>query len=228
MKTNLLQQQIEYYRARAGEYNQWWYRQGRYDRGEAINQQWFAEIAHLQQALHALPPQGHILELACGTGIWTRELIQIGDKITAVDASPEMIAINQVEVASDKVEYIQADLFNWQSSHQYDMIFFSFWLSHVPPDTLDAFLHRVAMMLKPNGYIFIIDSRRVDESTAKDHVLPDDGVVLQRKLNDGRTYEIIKVFYEPHSLQLNLAKVGIDADIHITDTFFIYAHGQKK
>ena len=29
----ILQDQIEYYRARAGEYDEWWFRTGRYDRG---------------------------------------------------------------------------------------------------------------------------------------------------------------------------------------------------
>mgnify|MGYP001419312037 CR=1 FL=1 len=226
--SDILLQQIDYYRARAGEYNQWWYRQGRYDRGEPANALWFAEITQLQQALHALPSQGHILELACGTGLWTRELIQIGDKITAVDASPEMIAINRIEVSSDKVNYIEADIFTWHSPIQYDMIFFSFWLSHVPPDRLNPFLSHVANMLKPNGQLFIIDSRRVDESTAKNHVLPDEGITLKRKLNDGREFEIVKVFYEPISLQTDLAKVGFQADVKVTNNFFIYAHGQKN
>ena len=38
---NILQQQIEYYRARANEYDQWFYRIGRYDRGTQNNQYWF-------------------------------------------------------------------------------------------------------------------------------------------------------------------------------------------
>ncbi|QFS50036.1 hypothetical protein [Nostoc sphaeroides] len=39
MTTDVIQQQIEYYRARANEYDQWFYRTGRYDRGEELNQQ---------------------------------------------------------------------------------------------------------------------------------------------------------------------------------------------
>jgi demethylmenaquinone methyltransferase/2-methoxy-6-polyprenyl-1,4-benzoquinol methylase len=228
MMSDILQQQIDYYRARATEYNEWWYRQERYDRGEIANQQWFSEITQLQQALSAIPPQAHILELACGTGIWTRELVKIGNKVTAVDASPEMIAINKIEVASDKVDYIESDIFNWQSPTQYDMIFFSFWLSHVPPDRLASFLGHISTMIKPNGHLFIIDSRRVPESTANNHVLPDEGVILQRKLNDGRVFEIVKVFYQPDDLQAQLSLVGFDATITTTDNFFITAHGRFR
>lgn len=226
--SDLLQEQIAYYRARAREYNEWWYRQGRYDRGEANNRRWFAEAEQIRAALHRLPHQPHILELAAGTGIWTRELVKIGGRITAVDASPEMIAINKAEVASDSVAYVEADLFTWTPPEPVDMVFFSFWLSHVPPEKLAGFLQNVSAMLKPGGHLFIIDSRRVDTSTAADHVIPDEGVTLQRKLNDGRTFRIVKVFYEPEKLRAALAEAGIEAQVNTTDTFFIHAHGRKR
>jgi demethylmenaquinone methyltransferase/2-methoxy-6-polyprenyl-1,4-benzoquinol methylase len=40
----ILANQIEYYRARAGEYDQWFLRQGRYDRGPSDNADWFREV----------------------------------------------------------------------------------------------------------------------------------------------------------------------------------------
>ncbi|WP_229494018.1 methyltransferase domain-containing protein [Nostoc mirabile] len=39
-----------------------------------------------------------ILELACGTGIWTQELLIIVKKITAIDASEEVIVINRSQL----------------------------------------------------------------------------------------------------------------------------------
>ena len=39
-----LQEQVDYYRARASEYDEWFYRIGRYDRGSEINQRWFNEV----------------------------------------------------------------------------------------------------------------------------------------------------------------------------------------
>lgn len=38
MTTDILQEQIQYYRDRASEYDEWFFRQGRYDRGEAHRQ----------------------------------------------------------------------------------------------------------------------------------------------------------------------------------------------
>lgn len=47
-----LQEQVDYYRARASEYDEWFYRIGRYDRGREINQRWFNEVAVVKSALH--------------------------------------------------------------------------------------------------------------------------------------------------------------------------------
>ena len=38
--TELLQHQIDYYSARAPEYDKWFYRLGKYDHGLAFKQQW--------------------------------------------------------------------------------------------------------------------------------------------------------------------------------------------
>src|SRR6266496_3388266 len=73
----ILQDQIDYYRARAGEYDEWWFRTGRYDRGPEFNARWRAEVATVEAALDtwltARRPQT-LLELACGTGLFTRRL----------------------------------------------------------------------------------------------------------------------------------------------------------
>ena len=44
----LLDEQLVYYRERADEYDEWWERRGRYDRGLEANQRWFSEIDHVR------------------------------------------------------------------------------------------------------------------------------------------------------------------------------------
>jgi 2-polyprenyl-3-methyl-5-hydroxy-6-metoxy-1,4-benzoquinol methylase len=110
MKSDILQEQVQYYRERASEYDEWFFRQGRYDRGENHRQQWFSEISQVETALWASTPSGDILELACGTGLWTQYLAPLATHLTAVDASPEAIALNQQRVASASVECIIANL----------------------------------------------------------------------------------------------------------------------
>src|SRR5689334_5242603 len=124
MPDQIIQNQIEYYRARSQEYDEWFYRQGRFDHGLDLNQQWFDEITLVKHALHRLGTVDRILELACGTGIWTQELLTIGNQITAIDASSEMIEINRHKLgASPNVIYQQRDVFTWEPEQQYDLVF---------------------------------------------------------------------------------------------------------
>ena len=219
----------DYYRARANEYDEWFYRRGRYDRGLEGNARWFAEADEVFAALDALGVEGDVLELAAGTGIWTERLIRTARSITIVDASPEMMAINRARVASGRVSYVQADLFTWQPTRTYDAVCFCFWISHVPNERLDAFLNTVALASRQGGKVFFVDGRRELTSTAIDHQLPGAHTQLMtRKLNDGREFEIVKNFYEPAPLAARFAAAGLDVTVRETQTYFIYGYGTRS
>lgn len=228
MTDKIIQEQIDYYRARASEYDEWFYRIGRYDRGDEIKQRWFNEVDVVKQALQQVGQVEEILELASGTGIWTQELLNIGKKITAIDASEEVIEINRSKLNSPNVEYRQIDLFAWEPDAEYDLVFFSFWLSHVPPELVDLFLTKVYKSVRVGGQVFIVDSRFEHTSTANNHILIDDGSIYKsRKLNDGREFQIVKIFYHPDKLQNKLTQVGFKAHVKETENYFIYASGTK-
>ena len=225
---SVLDEMRTYYRERANEYDEWFYRQGRYDRGAQSNALWFAEADDVFNALARVDMQGELLELAPGTGIWTERLLKTASSITAVDASNEMIAINRAKVNSERVTYELADLFSWQPARLYDGIFFGFWLSHVPLERLDAFLAMLAAALRPGGKIFFVDGRREPTSTASNHQLPGMGEQLMtRKLNDGRAFEIVKNYYDPVALAARFAQHGLNVTVQETATFFLYGYGKK-
>src|ERR1019366_6875435 len=75
-----------------------------------------------------------------------------------------------------------------------NLVFFSFWLSHVPPARFEEFWALVRTALKPSGQAFFIDSLPEPTSTAKDHGPLDESGVSRRKLNDGREFDIVKVW----------------------------------
>jgi demethylmenaquinone methyltransferase/2-methoxy-6-polyprenyl-1,4-benzoquinol methylase len=229
LSDDILQEQIAYYRARSGEYDDWFYRRDRYDHGDELNRQWFDEAREVRTALHSLGHVTDALELACGTGIWTQELARLAEHVTALDASQEMIAINRAKLNAKNVEYRQVDLFNWQPERQYDLAFFSFWLSHVPPERLAPFLATVNRAVRPGGRIFLIDSRHEQNSSAVDHPLRDDEHIYRtRKLSDGSLYTIVKVFYERDGLSETLRAAGFSPNVRITNHYFIYASGEKR
>src|SRR6266540_763550 len=174
--SGILQDQIDYYRARAGEYDEWWFRTGRYDRGPEFNERWRAEVVTVEDALDTwlTAQRPHtLLELACGTGLFTRRLAPRVPHITAVDASPEVLAINRSRVA------------------------------------------------------YLIDSAFDPTSTAKDHVLPGrDAGIVTRRLNDGREFRIVKLFWEPHALAARLGELRWSATLAQTPSYFIYGSAQ--
>jgi SAM-dependent methyltransferase len=220
----LLTEQLDYYRARAGEYDKWWQREGRFDRGPEANARWFAEATELERALARFDPRGDVLELACGTGLWTRRLIDYATRVTAVDAAPEVLAINRARVGDPTVRYVEADLFEWTPEPAaYDVCVFTFWLSHVPDDRFQAFWDTVGSALRPDGRVLFIDSARTDRSTAADHQLPgNDENTMTRRLDDGREFQIVKRFYDPDRLARQLAALGWSCRIDATGEFFIY------
>ena len=232
IESQVLADQIAYYRARAGEYDEWWFRAGRYDRGADFNAQWHAETAAVEAALAswlAARRPGHVLELACGTGLFTRVIAPRVARLTAIDASSEVIEINRARVDAGNVDYVQADLFAWRPTQRYDAVFFSFWLSHVPEQRFAEFWQLVAAALAPGGAVYLIDSAFDPTSTAKDHVLPgrEHGIVT-RKLNDGREFRIVKVFYEPAALAAKLDELGWNASIAQTPHYFIYGEVTRR
>ena len=225
--TKLLLHQIEYYRDRAPEYDEWFYRKGLYDHGAEEKQRWEREAQIVRDQLLNAPKCEQILEIAPGTGIWTQELIKISQRVTAVDASPEMININRAKLRSDKVNYQRADIFKWQPKTQFNMVFFGFWLSHVPADRLSSFLQTVHNALKPGGRLFMVDSQLAEKSRSAEQYVDSRDDLQKRILSDGREYEIVKIYYDPAQLSVTLQQHGFDIQVEATQRYFIYADGKK-
>jgi demethylmenaquinone methyltransferase/2-methoxy-6-polyprenyl-1,4-benzoquinol methylase len=223
---SLLDDQIAYYRARAPEYDAWWFRTGRFDRGAANNAAWHADVARVERAFTEMLAEERpatVLELACGTGLFTRHLAPRAAHVTAVDASPEVIAINRGRVAATNVDYVQADLFDFEPPARYDLVFMGFWLSHVPHARFDAFWAMVRRALKTDAFAYLVDSAHDPTSHAVDHPTPDRQAGLAtRRLDDGREFRIVKVFWEPATLTARLRTSGFGAQIAQTQRYFIY------
>ena len=230
-KARVLEEQLVYYRERADEYDEWWERRGRYDRGLEANQRWFAEIDEVLAVFDRLNPGSEVLELAPGTGYWTERLTRHASRVTALDGSTEMMAINRARLGalSAIVDYRQVDLFKWAPERRWDGLVFCFWISHVPRDRLAAFFRGCRDALVEGATMFFLDGQRVNESTAVDHVLPGEhDEIMIRRLNDGREFRIVKNFHEPEHLVALATAAGFTLDVHQTDTYFQFGVGVAR
>jgi demethylmenaquinone methyltransferase/2-methoxy-6-polyprenyl-1,4-benzoquinol methylase len=221
----LLSEQRRYYRARAPEYDDWWLRRGRYRLDGEAAQAWFADVAELERELERFGPRGDVLELAAGTGNWTRELLRSADRLTAVDAVPEVLELNRAKVGAG-VDYVLADVFDWEPPHAFDVCFFAFWLSHVPSGRLEAFWQLVGRALKPDGRVFLIDNAQLGDPR---HTVSASGGVVRRSLSDGRQFDILKRFWTPAELERELAELGWQLSAGATaNGHFVFASGRRQ
>jgi SAM-dependent methyltransferase len=225
MTDDVLAEQRRYYAARAPEYDDWWFRRGRYAVPADAHTRWNADIAEVVAALEAFDARGDVLELAAGTGLWTQRLAATASRLVAVDANPEVVEINRSRVGRDDVEYVSADLFAGEPTREFDVCFFGFWLSHVPDARFDAFWSMVATALRPGGRVFLVDSAAGDRTHTR---LRAEGEEEVRNLADGREFRLIKVRRTPEELRTQLEPFGWSGDWHETaNGHFLYGSATR-
>jgi 2-polyprenyl-3-methyl-5-hydroxy-6-metoxy-1,4-benzoquinol methylase len=187
----LLGEQRAYYRALAPDYLD-----------QVLDLPGGAEVA---EALDAFQPRGRVLELACGPGVWTGQLLRHATEVTAVDASSEMLAIAAARTGSERVRFIQADLFTWEPDGRYDVVFMGFWLSHVPAEHFESFWSLVADCLKPDGRVFFADDAY---RTPDELVEGPSSSTIRRLIPAGTAFRLVKVPYQPADLERRLHQFG--------------------
>ncbi|HUC14892.1 MAG TPA: methyltransferase domain-containing protein [Acidimicrobiales bacterium] len=168
----------------------------------------------LLSAINSYRPTGDVLELACGTGVWTEKLQRSAASVTAVDAAPEMLARARTRLGTTTgVRFVEADLFSWHPAQRYDAVFFGFWISHVPDDRFESFWNLVDEALEPNGRVFFFDDNHRAGAELVEGV---HSPIVQRELNDGTPFRVIKIPYDPAELERRLR--ALDWDIRVTAT----------
>lgn len=199
----LLTEQAAYYRARAGTYD--------------LDMRWESEDPELRELFAPieawfarLPVHGDVLELACGTGAWTRRLAARAERVHAVDVALEMIAEARARVDDGAdVTFEVADVLSWTPPRTYDLVFFSFLLTHVPPARAARFWDLAARAVAPDGVVAFVDAAPPRED---DEEWLADGIV-RRRLRDGSEHRIVKVFPSAGELEAALAEHGLAGEV---------------
>ena len=211
-----VREQVEYYRERAPEYDDWFYQRGRYDEGDRRRREWQAETGRAFAILRSLGTVETALELAGGTGLWTEHLLRQASHLTVVDSSPEALELARRRVRDDpRATFAVADLFAYRPARRFDLVSFTFWLSHVPPARLPGFFALLQRSLRPGGVLYAVDQ----SPTARKHTRGDHG--QERTLADGRTFEIVKVYYTADEVADLFTAHGFHAEVTATPTLWI-------
>jgi 2-polyprenyl-3-methyl-5-hydroxy-6-metoxy-1,4-benzoquinol methylase len=195
----VLADQIDYYRRRAGEYDVTAY-------GDLA-----VARPRIARLIAEMQPTGSVLEIACGTGVWTEALAGPADMVTAIDAAPEVLEIARARVTSANVRFEVADVFSWTSSARVDVVFFSAWLSHVPTSRFEQFWQLLRRLLAEDGRVLFIDEHV--HVRAKENYVAGRDEIVERSLRDGEKFRIVKNFVDPQRLERRLHKMGWDCEI---------------
>jgi SAM-dependent methyltransferase len=214
---------VAYYQARAGEYDDWYLRRGRYAHGPIHDAAWNAELDAAGRWLDALPIRGEIVELAAGTGWWSPLLASKGELWLYDAAEAPLDRARERLLAHGLRAHIHLRDAWAEPDRAVDAVVLGFWLSHVDRNRTAAFLDLAKRWLRPGGTIAIIDSLADPQSGADDHP-PVVGDRAMRRVADGREFTIVKVHRDPVELGAVLRAAGFsEVRVEASGRFFVLA-----
>ena len=153
--------------------------------------------------------RGHVvLELACGTGYWTRVIAETADSVVATDINPEMIEMAKLRaMPADKVQLRVADAFDLPADlGSFTAIFIGFWWSHVRRDEQERFLAQLRSKVGKDVLLVLVDDAYVEGSSDTVARTDLEGNTYQiRTAPDGERYEIPKNYPSDSALRKKLA-----------------------
>lgn len=190
----------EYYAQRAAEYDEVYRKPERQ-----------ADLNRLEQLLPPLVCGKRVLEIAAGTGYWTRVLATSATSIMATDLNAETIAIAaQRDYGPADVQLRTADAYRLAAvPGEFDVVFCGFWWSHVLRADIPRFLAGVRQRAGAGTTLILVDNRYVEGSNHPVTRTGPDGDTYQlRKLADGREYEVLKNFPDREELAADVAAVA--------------------
>ena len=187
---------LKYYRARASEYEQIYYRDVPQRQMELA-----ADAERLQQLVQGCA----VLDLACGTGYWLEKMAHTASRITAVDVSSEMIQQARQKEFACPVDFVRADMNDlpFGSTDLFDCITLGFWFSHHSRRHYSDLFDVLLTYLKENGSIWMIDNNPPAEGLTQNSVGTDEhgNNLIKRKLDSGREFTIIKNYFDAAQLR---------------------------
>jgi len=153
--------------------------------------------------------RGHtVLELACGTGYWTRILAGVADHVVATDINPEMIAMARLRaLPADKVTLRVADAWDLPDDlGDFTAVFIGFWWSPVKREEQERFLAKLRGKVGKDMFIVLLDDAYVEGSSDTVARTDMEGNTYQiRTTPDGERYEIPKTYPSDSALRKKLA-----------------------
>ena len=185
----------EYYRERAPRYDIL------YKRPE-----WREDLAWLKAWVAKHTARRRVLEVASGTGFWTKAAAAAATAITATDCNPEVLALASRRSLGRHVTFTLADAYALpRFAGAFGCGMAHLWWSHVDKLREHEFLRGFTLRLLPGAELLMIDQLHLDGYSTPALRRDRAGNRYElRTLENGRVFQIIKNYPTPEELQAAL------------------------
>jgi ubiquinone/menaquinone biosynthesis C-methylase UbiE len=191
MRDNKLE---NYYCNRAPEYEQIYYRDNPERRQEIDD-----EVSFLKE----LCTGKDVLDIACGTGYWTKHISETAASIVACDISDEMITQAQQKHYHCPVQFIRSNLNQLPFiPNSFDIVILGFWFSHHPRQDYKTLFNSISNPLKAGCPIWMIENNPPAEGSVNNshHIDNQGNNYKKRLLDNSEEFIILKNYFKKDEL----------------------------
>ncbi|CAN5176191.1 hypothetical protein BH09PAT1_BH09PAT1_0940 [soil metagenome] len=172
----------------------------------------------------------YVLELACGTGYWTKYLLGSADKVLATDINVTMLEIASQRMREPEIQFLIGDAYNPPVSFpQFNGAMAHCWLSHIPKRKIPEFLDSMHGVLKENASVMFMDTVYRKELGGK--LIKKKGsedTWKRRTLENKEEFDILKNYYTKEELLNLFAAYSDDVSVTYLTHFWIVKYTLSK
>jgi ubiquinone/menaquinone biosynthesis C-methylase UbiE len=125
-----------------------------------------------------ITPEMKVLEIGCGTGYFSQELIKTKAQIISIDISTDLLNVAKQNINSSNITFLVDNAYSMSFKNSlFDCVVGSSILHHLDIDKAFSEIYRV---LKPNGKLFFTEPNMLNPQIVLQKNIP----YLKRKLGD--------------------------------------------